>query len=215
MGKGIAGYNARLYVTGTSTAMTDEACTEVSGTLFRITATTKHIIDDEVAVVVKVNTVVQTSGYTVNYLDGSVTFASTQTGNTVTITGNYLPAQLVAKIRSEEFASSYDVGDSTCQGDAAEDLTLLLLRVSISLDAVQLLSDDVYSSTSLDDILLAKSRKVLEFQPGGSSGRRFRARVVSDNATIANNGAGGLAGATMNWVGDVGNGDLVAVIAAA
>jgi len=91
--KGFPGYAAKILKPGTSTVMTDEAMTLVSGKTYRITATAKRAIDRSVTVVVEDNAVDHTADVDhIDYLLGTVTFkpAYTVTGS-VTITGNYFP----------------------------------------------------------------------------------------------------------------------------
>lgn len=215
MGKGIAGLNTLLYTTGATTAVVDEACTEVSGTVFQVTETTRRIADDEVAVVVEADAVVQSGNYTFDYNTATITFTDgSHTGETVTVSYSYLPQLLLAKIRMTTMSFAYDVGDSTCQGDSAEDLTLLLHRATAEVDAVQLLDETLYGTTELDDQFFAKTRVVLDYKIGGASGRSIRCRMKAGQASISNNGASGLAGATMSWVGDVGDGTFATVVAA-
>ena len=210
MGKGIAGKNSVLYETGTSTAATDEACTEVSGTVFQVTDSAKRIADDEVAVVVKANTVVQSGNYTFDYNTVTVTFTDgSHTGESVTVTYNYLPRHKVAKVRLVNVQCAWDLGDSTCMEDDAEDNTPTILRITGDVETVQLLDEDLYGTTSLDDVFFAGSRKVLEYQPSGASAKVLRVRIIHDSASIANNGPSGLSAGRLTIRGDVGSGTFV------
>jgi hypothetical protein len=198
----VAGYNADLYITGTSTAMTDEACTEVSGTVFQITNTAKRILDHDVAIVVKANAVVQSGNYTIEANFGIVTFTDgSHTGETITVTANYLPRHNVAQIRSETLTITWVTGDTTAQQDPAQRVILTQKQVSFSVDAVQLL-DVTFDggTTELDDVISAGNAVVLEFQHLGASSNVYRARGVGDSMSISNNGPAGVAGSTLNFV---------------
>lgn len=82
-----------------STRVTDELCTSILGLIYNLSHnfvidTTHGRITDEdnlsgYEVIVKVNDVVQTSGYTVNYESGIVTFTSSKLGSTVKVTYSY------------------------------------------------------------------------------------------------------------------------------
>lgn len=179
MSKGSAGYNGALYAVGTSTAASQEACTEVSGTVFQITNTARRILDDEVDVVVRVNTVVQaTNTYTIDWNFGIITFDSSQTGTTVDITMNYLPRILMAKIRTVGLAMQYDTVDTTAMGDATEDETLLTMRASMSIEDIDPATDEVNTSPSEDvaDFFASRETKVWEYQPRTTSDRVYRLR---------------------------------------
>ena len=99
--KGFAGYNSDFYKTGTATAMTDEACTLLSGKTYQITSTAKQILDRTTALVVKDGGVDQTAEVeSVDHLFGKVTFVSTYTvTGAVTVSGNYLPTASVGSAR--------------------------------------------------------------------------------------------------------------------
>lgn len=99
--KGFAGYVAVIKQTGTSTVMTAEAMSLVSGKTYQITAATKRVIDYNVTLTVFDNAVNQNANVeSIDYLNGQVTFKAgyTVTGP-VTITGAYLPLAVLAKAR--------------------------------------------------------------------------------------------------------------------
>lgn len=101
--KGFAGYVVLMKKSGTSTAMTDEATTQVGATkTYIVTATTKQVLDPAVAIVVEDNAVAVAASNieSINYLTGEVTFVSSYTPTgPVTITGNYLPMTEIAGTR--------------------------------------------------------------------------------------------------------------------
>ena len=91
--KGYPGYVCAIKKKGSSTAMTTEACTLVSGKTYQINATTKRVINRAVTMNVFDNGVNQNANVlNVDYLTGKVTFKSTYTViGPVTITGAYFP----------------------------------------------------------------------------------------------------------------------------
>jgi len=97
--KGYPGYGAKLLKPGTSTVMTDEATTLVSGKTYQITDTAKRMINRAVAVTVEDNAVDHTADVeSIDYLFGRVTFKSTYTvTGSVTITGEYFPTGVLAQ----------------------------------------------------------------------------------------------------------------------
>lgn len=204
MGKGYAGKDWAVYTTGTSTAMTDEACTENSGTEFQITSSAKRILDTSVAVVVKVDTVVQSSGYTVDYNFGVITFDSSQTGSTVTVTANYLPRHQIGKVYDASIEDSTDFEDTTCFGDDVQDITMTIRRASFSFSTYDVL-DDVYDggTDTLADVFDDGELKVFESQPMGSSNLVTRVRAYLTSKDISSPGTG----VTSVDLGTVGSGD--------
>ena len=203
MSQGSPGYNAAFYATGTSTAMTDEACTEVSTTVFQITNTAKRIFDHDVAVVVKANTVIQSGNYTYDSLFGIVIFTDgSHTGETIVVTGNYLPRYVIAKVRTGTINMSYDSQDSTALGEPGESNTLTLMRFAADIETIQFFADeDLFGSTSLADMHDAKAPYVLECQPTGASYKVIRARVGSQAMTINSGGPADLVSGSLSFVG--------------
>ena len=100
--KGLAGYVATLKQTGTSTAMTAEPCTLVSGKTYQITSSVKRMINYSAALTVLDAAVDRTvEVLSIDYINGTVTFKPTYTvTGAVTITGAYLPLATLAKGRS-------------------------------------------------------------------------------------------------------------------
>jgi hypothetical protein len=100
--KGFAGYLAKLKKPGTTTAMTTEAMTFVSGKTYQITNTAKRIFDRAATFTVFDNAVDHTADVdNIDYLFGKVTFKSSYTVTTpVTITGNYFPTTELGKGQS-------------------------------------------------------------------------------------------------------------------
>jgi len=92
--------------------MTNEATTEVTTTRFQITNAERRYLDKTQAITVKVNTVTQTSGYTIEDCGGFVVFDSSKTGDTVTVTGYYWTMAEVVQIYNWKFSAK--MGKATC-----------------------------------------------------------------------------------------------------
>src|SRR5690348_7886763 len=92
--KGFAGYVAKVKSTGTSTAMTGEAMSLVSGKTYKVTDATKDVWDYTKSLTVKDNgaAVAAADIEEINYIFGQVTFVAgyTPTGP-ITVDGHYLP----------------------------------------------------------------------------------------------------------------------------
>lgn len=115
--KGFAGYKAVIKKTsGSATAMTDEATTNVSGKIYRITASAKRLMDPATAVVVEDGgTPVDAEDILrIDYLDGTVEFQSGYTvGGSVTITGAYLTATQICTMNQFTLTQTADAVDKT------------------------------------------------------------------------------------------------------
>src|SRR5690606_14139279 len=102
--KGVAGYNVALKTSSTSTAMTDDATTQIGSTKsYQITNTAKRVIDPDVAVVVEDGgTPVDADDIeSIDYTGGTVTFVGGYTvSGSVTMTANYLPQDAFGCSRS-------------------------------------------------------------------------------------------------------------------
>lgn len=124
----VAGHLCALYETGTSTSMTAEATTNVSGKIYRITDRSKRLIDPGNAVTVLDNAspVAASNIESIDYLFGKVTFDSgySVTGP-VTITGNYMPLVEIATVKSFTFSASTGLLDITVMNQTANNRVYL------------------------------------------------------------------------------------------
>lgn len=181
MGQGTPGKNSKLYLGGTSTAMVDEACTEVSGTDFQVTDSARRVLDPDpsVGVVVKVNgATVSPDTYEVNYYFGIITFDTSQTGSAVTVTANYIPRHMLALAHAVDPQFSHGEAETVCFGNAGTSriVTISDLEASISTyDAGLTVLDG--GTLTLTAALFGQSPKLFEYDPGDPSGEVYRAWV--------------------------------------
>jgi hypothetical protein len=123
-----AGRKARIKISGSSTAFTDEAFTD-SGDhqTYQITNTAKRVWGRTSTITVKVGGSVTGESYTLNRLSGKVTFATVNAGRgAVTVTGNYVPMSLLAEAREFRATFSKTLAEDTSLGDA--DVTRVILN---------------------------------------------------------------------------------------
>lgn len=122
--KGYAGYMTTIKKVGTSTALTDEPMSLVSGKTFQVTDATKRVLNRAVAIVVEDGgTPVAASNIeSVDYLFGTVTFTSGYTvGGTITIaSGSYLPLASVGCANSFTLTQQANANDNTCMETARQ-----------------------------------------------------------------------------------------------
>ena len=179
-GKGTAGFNTRILATGTSTLMTNEPCSLVGGQVYQITDSARRIIDGDlvpVPVVRDNGVIVATSNYSIDYNYGIITFIASYSINTpIVITANFLPAHNGARAMTVSAELSYDDEETTTFGDEAQDLTLTTQRVSLTIDFVEPHETNLFGSTTLADLFLARTLFVIDIQWRGvlSPGYRIR-----------------------------------------
>ena len=102
--KGFAGYVASIKSSGTSTSMTSEAMSLVSGKTYKIASAAKEIFDYNQALTFSDGSgpISAANIDSIDYLFGTVTFVSTFTPTgSVTVTGHYLPMSEVSFSQTE------------------------------------------------------------------------------------------------------------------
>lgn len=114
----IQGYSCLLRRSGASTAVTDEAVSQVTGTTYRITAEARRCIDPDVTWVLEDDNVAiaYSAIVSVDYAHGVFVLAAPP-GGAVTFTGSYLPlttsAEVIVDARSFGLNESTDLLDTT------------------------------------------------------------------------------------------------------
>ena len=168
--KGFAGYVAKVLAPGTPTAMTNEACSNVSGLIYQITSTTKRVIDRSASVTVKDNgSAVNVANIEyIDYLFGKVKFITGYTvAGSITITGTYLPMTSIGTAKSftlTQTANTIETTDfATAQANGGYRTYLPGLK-TVTLD----LSGFYSASNSFDDYLANRTELVIEVNPDGS-----------------------------------------------
>lgn len=93
--RGLAGYNATIKKSGTSTLFEDEECSLVSGNTYQIDDITKRCFDFSKAVIVYDDaSPVNSDYYTIDFMHGKITFSGAgipSSGSSITVSGYYLP----------------------------------------------------------------------------------------------------------------------------
>lgn len=146
-----SGHNAKLIVTGTSTAMTEEATTVVSGTsnqVWQITDATKDILDYSVTFTVEASedsgatwTTLGTDEYTLQYLLGRVdidnyTSASGTVANVtdVRISGSFLEQFERDEVYSSSHEKMLNLEETSAYNDQGEHRTPIRQDFTASVD---------------------------------------------------------------------------------
>lgn len=193
-----AAYAAKLYRSGTSTSMTAEATTLVTGKTYRITNAAKRMLDPAVAVVVDDggSPVSASDILSIDYLHGIVTFDPGYTVlGAITVDANYLPLSQIADVHDVSLSTSVTMLDDTVYEDTAVSRLPGLRDLSGSFS--------VYDggSTDISDLMAAGTVLYLTFMHTGSAtDAHLRARVLleSQDASVA---VDGLVESTYNVVG--------------
>lgn len=108
----LQGYDVEVLDAVTGITMTAEATTTSDNTTYQIAASTKRIMDLNTDVVVKDGGVATTEKYEINFLDGSVTFETSDT-RTITIDGAYLTPTTIATANSYSYNGTGEALDKT------------------------------------------------------------------------------------------------------
>lgn len=108
----LKGYNVEVLDAATGITMTSEATSTSDDTTYQITATTKRLLDLNTDIVVKDGGTATNEKYSISYLDGTVTFATSGT-RTITIDGAYLTPSTIATANSYSFTGTCEALEST------------------------------------------------------------------------------------------------------
>jgi hypothetical protein len=193
-----AGYSAKLYRSGTSTAMTAEATTLVTGKTYRITNAAKRMLDPAVAVVVDDggSPVSASDILSIDYLHGLVTFDPSYTvSGAITFDANYLPLSQIADVYNASFSTSVMMLDDTVYEDTTVSRKAGLKDLSGSFSAYD------EAATAISSLMAASTVLYLTWmQTGSATADHLRARVLleSEDASVA---VDGLVESTYNVVG--------------
>lgn len=187
----LAGYSSVIKGPGTSTALTNAACTKLTAnTVYRITDAAKRVLDPTVVPVVEVDTgggyaVAPSSGYTIDYLDAKITFAADQGGSTTVrfASGSYIPLHTIATAREHSLSVRNDLADVSVYGSGERSKIPKLGDFEGSLGVVEdLYTDHDAGGTTLrlTDLIEEKDPVILEINSGGG-GNLVRAWVLLDS----------------------------------
>lgn len=193
-----AGNSAKLYRSGTSTSMTAEATTLVTGKTYRITNAAKRMLDPSVAVTVDDGGVPIASAniQSIDYLHGIVVLDSGYTpSGAVTVDANYLPLSQIADVYTTSITTTVTMLDDTVYEDTAVSRKAGLKDISGSFSAYD------EGATAISGLLGNGTVLFLTFEHTGSASvDHMRARVLleSDDSSVS---VDGLVESTYSFVG--------------
>lgn len=173
------GYLASVKAVSSGTAMTDEATT-ATGASYQINTASKRILDLNTAIVVKDGGSVTTEAYTIDYLNGKVTFGSVAS-RTITITGAYLTPATIATADTFNFSATSEAYENTSFGSQYKSFEAGLISGTATLGRF-FLTDDLFI-----DALLDGQYKILEYYVSNGVKISFYGLLTSDTVDSAVN----------------------------
>ena len=192
----LAAHSTVIKVSGTAVPVTNEACTEISGSnpnkLFRVTTTARRCWDPSAAVTVKDGGVtVSASLYSFSYLFGEVQFAGYTVTGAVTVDGSYLPLNTLASVNEFRFSGSADLGDVTTFDSGGYRAKQTLLKdgsgsLKTLASALADVDPDAGGTQSLHGLALAGTPKLFESNFGaGGAGNVLRAWMMLEGGEVS------------------------------
>jgi len=170
----LQGYLASIKAQSSATVMTDEATTGAGNLVYTITDTAKLVIDLNTDLVVEDSGTVTTEAYTVDYLNGVITFADA-VSRTITVTGAYVTLTSVAIANSVSLSLSADMLENTVFGDVYKTFQSGLVTGTADLGGFFAV-DDIFN-----EAILAGTYMVLEYYADATHKFRFYALATSVN----------------------------------
>lgn len=168
--KGFAGYQATIMKQGTSTLMTAEAMSLVSGKTYKVTNAAKQLFDKDNATFNVFDNAVNHNAdvESVDYLWGRVTFkaAYTVTGP-VTVTTNYFPLITVGCINEFTLTQQAQANDNTCMDTAIGNSGYRTFEYGLK--TVSLEASGIYKAADgLLALLTGRTELIIEVNPDGA-----------------------------------------------
>jgi hypothetical protein len=174
----LVGNVGAIYKTyGTSTTFTDEATTANGDkTRYTISDSAKRYWDDSSAIVVKKNTVVQTTGFHIEYPGGVVVFDSALTSEVITVSGKYFTVEQCAGFFNWKLDPKNELKDVTVFGDTWKKQEVTLKGWSASAEGYW--ADETYLT------LLGTKVILVLYVDSGASLRRYEGYILNSGSSI-------------------------------
>lgn len=188
-----AGKDCQIKISGAALTLTNAAVTNIDNQSYQITDASKQVLDLATPVTVKVGGSTTTESYTMNYLNGKVTFAIVDAGRgTVTITGKYLPMTVAAYAHTSSESMQCETQDVTPFGATHKKRIAGLKSASGTLSQFNV-ADTIYK-----DALIAGVPVVIEVRPI-STDKPDRYFALLESAEVAA-AIDGVQDETISWV---------------
>ena len=170
----LQGFVAQIKVQSSGVAMTDEATSSSDNLSYQITNSSKRILDLNTAIVVEDDGIPTTENYTIDYLNGTITFAETDT-RTITVTGAYMTPTTVATAMSYTASVTNEVQENTAFTSAFRTYQGGLTTGTASLERYHV-SDDLF----IDEVL-AGNYLIIELFVDDTNKASFYGLINSDS----------------------------------
>lgn len=159
----LAGKSVVIKVSGAATSMTGEVTSTEDDTVYQITEATKRVLDRDTAPTVLDGGSATEEAYTVNYLNGTITFEEADENRVITVTGKYLPMTTAAYAYDMSRREECDLADVTPFGSTNKKRLAMLKSMSGSLSHFNL------EDTTFLDALQAGVPVVIEDRDAAAS----------------------------------------------
>ena len=182
--RGFAGYVASVLRNGTSTAFgSSQAMTSINATTFQITDETKRIWDREATFTFTGDGGAITPE-SINYLTGTVTFATAPATPVLATAGRYFPTASLGCSNSFNLTQTSDTTDTTCFETASVNGGFATYRATLK--TVELELTGFYrASNQFYDMLQGRGELIVEVNPDGNMKSYARGffKPVTDSQT--------------------------------
>lgn len=180
----LAGKDTVIKISGAATTMTAEATTTADDTVYQITNAVKHVLDRDTPPTVLDNGAATAEAYTVNYLNGKITFATADAGRgPITVTGMYLPMSVAAYAHSMSRGEAVTLFDATVFG-----ATNIKRKTGLKSASGTLAQFDVVDNTYVDALAAGNPIVIEDRSTSISEPNRAWALLNSTQLTAAING---------------------------
>ena len=159
----LAGRLATIKVSGDAVAFTAEATTTADNQIYQITNAIKRVLDRDTTPTVLDGGVETVESYTVNKLNGTITFGSIDATRVITVTSKYLP------MSTATYAHNFSYNRGVNLMDVTPFLATHYKRLAGTKFASGTLSQFDLTSTYFADALTAGNPIVIEFRDTADS----------------------------------------------
>lgn len=188
----LAGYNTVIKISGEPTSFTSEATTTSDDQVYQISDESKQVLDLETAPTVYDAGTETTEEYTVNYLNGKITFETVDDTRDITVDGKYLPMSTAAYARNMSKSNVADIYDSSVFGDEYKKRTAGQLSASGTINQIDVTDSTYEDALKNDEIVVIEIRDTSTAEPD-----RYFALLESSEIDAA---IGGLSSESVSWV---------------
>ena len=169
---------------GNSISFTDEATTNAGDNkTYTITDAVKRYFDPNSSLVVKVNDVIVTTGFTIEYAGGVINFSASQGANPVTVTGKYFAVAEVGAFYNYKISLNRTVLDTTSFIPSGTDYGWE--TSSVGLKSYTASAEKFYIDSTINAQMIAGKNLVIVFYLNESTAIRYEGYGFIDKQDIS------------------------------